>query len=250
MVAAVMKLSHKLAAIRLVSCRDEGGAAGRAITTRCAVLGWFQKLLPKEPKFFDLFEAHAVTLVAGARALDSLLAGRVSIESGCAEIFKQEHLADEIAGEVMHETGRSFITPFDRGDIEELIGSMDDAIDQMRKTAKAIALYEVERFEPDMAELGVVVVQASERVARLLPMLRDIKKNAVAIGALAKEIGAIEERSDVLHGQGLKALFRAHRGGEAMGFIVGAEVYDHLEKVVDRLEDVAKRVSRIVLEHL
>ena len=90
------------------------------------------------------------------------------------------------AGEVMHETGRSFITPFDRGDIEELIGSMNDAIDQMRKTAKAIALYEVERFEPDMAELGLVVVQASERVARLLPMLRDIKKNAVAIRALAK----------------------------------------------------------------
>lgn len=214
------------------------------------MLSWFQKLLPKEPKFFDLFEAHTVTLVAGARALDELLSGRVAVEAGCAEIFKQEDLADDVAGEIMLATGRSFITPFDRGDIEELIGSMDDAIDQMKKTAKAITLYEVERFEPGMTELGVVIVQAAERVALLLPMLRDIKKHAIAIGALAKEIGAIEERSDELHGQGLKELFRAHRTGDAMGFIVGAEIYDHLEKVVDRFEDVAKRVSRIVLEHL
>lgn len=214
------------------------------------MLGWFQKLLPKEDKFFVLFEAHTVTLVAGARALDGLLSGSMTIGTGCAEIFKQEDLADEIAGQVMLETGRTFITPFDRGDIEELIGSMDDAIDQMKKTAKAITLYEVERFEPAMAELGAVVVQASERVALLLPMLRDIKKHAVGIGALAKEIGAIEERSDVLYDQGLKELFKAHRGTDAMGFIVGAEIYDHLEKVVDRFEDVAKRVSRIVLEHL
>ena len=214
------------------------------------MLGWFQKLLPKEDKFFVLFEAHAVTLVAGARALDGLLSGSMTIGTGCAEIFKQEDLADDIAGQVMLETGRTFITPFDRGDIEELIGSMDDAIDQMKKTAKAITLYEVESFEPGMAELGVVIVQASERVALLLPMLRDIKKHAVGIGALAKEIGAIEERSDQLYDQGLKELFKAHRGTDAMGFIVGAEIYDHLEKVVDRLEDVAKRVSRIVLEHL
>ncbi|HCB37429.1 MAG TPA: nuclease PIN [Acidimicrobiaceae bacterium] len=178
---------------------------------------------------------------------DGAAAGAVT---GAADGAVTDEIADEIAGAVMLETGRSFITPFDRGDIEELIGSMDDAIDQMKKTAKAITLYEVERFEPGMVELGAVIVQAAERVATLLPMLRDIKKHAIAIGALAKEIGAIEERSDEIHGQGLKELFRAHRTGDAMGFIVGAEIYDHLEKVVDRFEDVAKRVSRIVLEHL
>lgn len=217
---------------------------------RCPVLGWFQKLLPKEDKFFGLFERHAVTLVAGAKALDALLSSAAPVEAGCAEIFKQEDLADEIAGEIMLETGRSFITPFDRGDIEELIGSMDDAIDQMKKTAKAIRLYEVESFESGMTELGAVIVQAAERVAVLLPMLRDIKKHAIAIGALAKEIGAIEERSDELHLNGLKELFLAHRDGNAMGFIVGAEIYDHLEKVVDRFEDVADEISGIVVENV
>jgi predicted phosphate transport protein (TIGR00153 family) len=214
------------------------------------MLGWFQKLLPKETKFFDLFESHAVTLVAGAAALNGLLAGTLPLEDGCAEVIDQENRADAIAGQVMLEVGRTFITPFDRGDIEELIGSMDDAIDQMQKTIKTIMLFEVESFAPDMTELGAVIVQASERVAVLLPMLRDIKKHAVSIGALAKEIGAIEERSDELHDRGLKALYKAHQSSDAMPFIIGAEIYDHLEKVVDRFEDVAKRVGRIVLEHL
>lgn len=214
------------------------------------MLAWFQKLLPKEDKFFHLFEQHANTMVAGAKALDDLLSSRKPVAEACASIFREEDRADAIAGQVMLEVGRSFITPFDRGDIEELIGSMDDAIDQMKKTAKAIRLFEVETFAPDMAALGGTIVQASERVSVLLPMLRDIKKHAVDIGAVSKEIGAIEERSDELYDQGVKALFKAHRDADTMGFITGSEIYDHLEKVVDRFEDVSKRVSRIVLEHL
>jgi uncharacterized protein Yka (UPF0111/DUF47 family) len=214
------------------------------------MLGWFRKLLPREDKFFDLFEAHAATLVAGATALRGLLDGSQSVAAGSAEVFAQENRADEIAGEVMQAVGRTFITPFDRGDIEELIGSMDDAIDQMQKTVKTITLFEVQDFAPCMKELGFVIVQTSERVADLLPMLRDIKKNAVNIGMLSREIGAMEEKSDELHDQGLKELFKAHRTSDTMAYIVGAEIYDHLEKVVDRFEDVAKRAGRIVLEHL
>jgi uncharacterized protein Yka (UPF0111/DUF47 family) len=214
------------------------------------MLGWFRKLLPREDKFFDLFEAHAATLVAGATALRGLLDGSQSVAAGSAEVLAQENRADEIAGEVMQAVGRTFITPFDRGDIEELIGSMDDAIDQMQKTVKTITLFEVQDFAPCMKELGFVIVQTSERVADLLPMLRDIKKNALNIGMLSREIGAMEEKSDELHDQGLKELFKAHRTSDTMAYIVGAEIYDHLEKVVDRFEDVAKRAGRIVLEHL
>lgn len=214
------------------------------------MLGWFQNLLPKEDKFFDLFELHAATLVAGAKALNGLLAGSVDVPEGSREVLAQEDLADEIAAKVMMAVGRTFITPFDRGDIEELIGSMDDAIDQMKKTVKTISLYELETFAPSMKDLGFSIVEAAERLVDLLPMLRDIKRHSDAIGVLTKEIGRIEERSDELHVQGLKALFKTHRAANTMDFIVGAEVYDHLEKVVDRFEDVAKRVSRIVLEHL
>jgi predicted phosphate transport protein (TIGR00153 family) len=214
------------------------------------MLGWFRALLPKEEKFYDLFEQHAATLVAGAAAIQKLLHGEGSVPAQCAEIVTQEQRADDIAGEVMLAVRRTFITPFDRGDIKELISAMDDAIDQMQKTVKAITLFEVHAFEPPMGAMGDVIVQAAQRVADLIPLLRSMNQNSPTINEIAEEIGQIEARSDEIYDQGMKALFEAHRGGNTMAYIVGAEIYDHLEKVVDRFEDVAKCVSGIVIEHL
>jgi uncharacterized protein len=214
------------------------------------MLGWFQALLPKEEKFYDLFERHAETLVAGAAALDRVLSGEGDLKDGIATLFAEEEKADRIAKEVMLAVRRTFITPFDRGDIKSLIASMDDAIDQMRKTAKTITLFEVERFDPEMRELGGTVVAAARKVEILVPLLRDMAKNSMRINAIVEEIGEIEEHSDEVHVRGLKSLFQAHRTGDAMGYIVGSEIYDHLEKVVDKFEDVAKTISGIVIEHL
>ncbi|MGL4287364.1 MAG: DUF47 domain-containing protein [Phreatobacter sp.] len=214
------------------------------------MLGWFQALLPKEEKFYDLFEQHAETLVAGAIALDKLLSGQGDIKAEIDRIMAEEQKADDIARDVMLAVRRTFITPFDRGDIKTLISSMDDAIDQMRKTVKAITLFEVDSFEPSMRELGGTVVQAAGKVRKLLPLLRAMNQNSARINAIVEEISEIEERSDEIHVQGLKALFNSHRTGDTMGYIVGAEIYDHLEKVVDRFEDVAKSISGIVIEHL
>jgi uncharacterized protein Yka (UPF0111/DUF47 family) len=127
---------------------------------------------------------------------------------------------------------------------------MDDAIDQMQKTAKAITLFEVTAFEPQMAVLGDVIVEAAGQVAILIPLLRSLNGNAARINVITDEITRIEERSDQVCDEGLKALFTAHRDGDTMAFIVGSEIYDHLENVVDRFEDVAKCVSGIVIEHL
>jgi hypothetical protein len=145
----------------------------------------------------------------------------------------------------MLEVGRTFITPFDRGDIEELIGSMDDAIDQMQKTAKAIRLFEVESFTPCMQELGKTVVAASQKVGELLPMLRDIKKHAVGIGALAKEIGGDRGAlRPALRSGPEGAVPKPMAGTDAMGWIVGSrDSTASSEKVVDRFEDVGQAKS-------
>jgi len=114
------------------------------------MLRWFQALMPREERFFDLFEAHARVLCEGARALRRLLQeGGDEAPERCAEIGRLEGEADEVTREVMLAVRRTFITPFDRADIRDLISSMDDAIDQMHKTAKAITLFEQRRFEPD-----------------------------------------------------------------------------------------------------
>src|SRR5512143_2668242 len=107
------------------------------------MLRWFQALMPREERFFDLFEAHARTLCGGARALRDLLAeGGDETPARCADIARFEAEADDLTREVMLAVRRTFISPFDRADIRDLISSMDDAIDQMHKTAKAITLLE------------------------------------------------------------------------------------------------------------
>ena len=117
------------------------------------MLGWFQALLPKEESFFDLLEQHARIVVAGAESLRNLLQGGDQVEHCRERILILENEADEIARQVLTAVRRTFITPFDRTDIQDLIGSLDDAIDQMNKTAKTITLFEVRKFGPQMAAL-------------------------------------------------------------------------------------------------
>jgi predicted phosphate transport protein (TIGR00153 family) len=214
------------------------------------MLGWFRALMPKEDKFFDLFDAHARTIVEAAAALNALLTTTEPDGFYAAEINRLEQQADDIARDVLLATRRSFITPFDRSDIHDLITSMDDAIDQMRKTAKSIHLFELKSFEPNMIALGAIIEESAKLAAESVNGLRKIQANAPRLHALAEEITQLEERSDDLHHAGLKALFHDHTENQAMKFISGADVYDHLEKVVDRLEDVGERTNSIVVEHL
>jgi uncharacterized protein len=217
------------------------------------MLGWFQALMPKEAQFFDLFEQHATIVVAGAEALRGLLKGGPQVEYFREQIFVRENEADEVALQVLRAVRRTFITPFDRTDIQDLISSLDDAIDQMNKAAKIITLFEVRSFEPQMQEMGEAGLEAAKLVLEAMPLLRSIGKNAGQLNALTEEIIRIEERSDQLHDEGRKALFLANRhanAGNTMSFTIGTEVYDHLEKVVDRLEDVAKEINTLVIDHL
>jgi predicted phosphate transport protein (TIGR00153 family) len=212
---------------------------------------WFQALMPREERFFDLFEAHARTLCAGARSLRDLLAeGGDQAPTHCAEIARHEAEADNLTREVLLAVRRTFITPFDRGDIRDLISSMDDAIDQMHKTAKAITLFEQRRFEPHMVTLGEVIVKTADLTAEAIPLLRGMRANAARLNAITEEVTRLEEDSDELYDRGMAALFHGPARKDAMAFIIGSEIYDHLEKVVDRFEDVANRVSGVLIEHL
>src|SRR5271170_4731497 len=102
---------------------------------------WFQALLPREDSFFDQFVAHARLLVQGSEALRELLNGGDAVAGACADIIRHEAAADEIARSIFLAIRRSFVTPFDRSDIRDLTASLDDAIDQMQKTAKSITLF-------------------------------------------------------------------------------------------------------------
>ncbi len=211
---------------------------------------WFQALMPREDRFFALYNRHAQTLVEGSAALRDLLKGGAGVAAAASRIYQLEEQADGIARDITQLMQRSFITPFDRGDIKDLTNVLDDTIDQMKKTAKAVQLFEVTQLEPEMAAMGEHIERAATLTLEAVGMLGSLRDNADRLHAIADEIIHLEEDADALNDKGLAALYRRYRDGNAMNYIVGVEVYDHLEKVMDRFEDVANRISGIVIEQV
>jgi predicted phosphate transport protein (TIGR00153 family) len=214
------------------------------------MLGWFQKLLPREEKFFDLFQQHSEVVVKGAEALRALLDGGEGVPRHYQTIMDREQDADNITREVLITVRRTFITPFDRGDVKDLITSMDNAIDQMQKTAKTIMLFDQHSFTQQQKQMGDAIVTAAGLMQEAMPLLSAINTNAGRISRISERISQIEGEADELHDSGLQELYRANQPSNSMSFFIGVEIYDHLEKVVDRFDDVANEVHGIVLENV
>lgn len=212
------------------------------------MLGWFHALMPSQGRFFDQFEAHAAITVAGAEALARMFHGEGAISDHVAEIHRREHEADDVTRDVMMDVRRVFVTPFDRSAITDLIGVMDDAIDQMNQTANTIAMYEVSRFDPQMVAMTEAILDAAKVTAEAVPLLRKLAKNAPRLHELTERLVRIEGMADDMHDAGLRALFAATRD-DPMAFIVGREIYSHLERVCDRFEDVANEIQGLVIDH-
>jgi len=214
------------------------------------MLRWFHALMPKEERFFELFAQHSRAVVAGAEALRGMLEGGDAIARNYQVVMDREHDADDATREVLIAVRRTFITPFDRGNIRDLITAMDNSIDQMQKTAKTIQLFEVKDFTPQMKDMADTVVKCAALVREAIPKLSAISNQAVQISSLTEQISALEGRADELHDLGLKALYQANVGKSGLEFYIGNEIYDHLEKVVDRFDDVANVLHGIVIEHV
>lgn len=207
-------------------------------------------IMPRSDNFFDLFEAQARKSQEAAQTLRAILDGGADTADKCARLSTQEEEADQISYEVMQSIRRSFITPFDRSDVKALSSALDDAIDQMNKTGKTVMLYDVAAFQPNMRAMGDRIILLANIVADALPLMRDIGKNSGRLHQMVGEISRIEEQSDQMYDTGLKDLFKATPKDQALDFVIGAELYDRLEKVCDRFEDVAHVMSDIVIEHV
>jgi uncharacterized protein len=212
------------------------------------MLGWFQSLMPTQGRFFEQFEAHAAVLVKGADALSRLFNDGAQLPTHPAEIVRLEHEADDITRDVLQDVRKVFVTPFDRSAIIELIGVMDDAVDQMNQTASAISTYDYREFEPEMGEMAAIIVKCTGLIAQAVPLLRQINKNGDRLNGITEEIVRIEGEGDAAHDRGLKAIYQRFQN-EPMRFIVGREILNHLERVIDRCEDVANEIQGLVIDH-
>ena len=212
------------------------------------MFNWFQRLLPRTGDFFGMFEAHAATLVAAAEAMTKLVDGGTPHKQYIMEIHRREHEADDIIRQVLTSVRRTFLTPFDRGAITSLIGAMDDAIDEMQSTARAVDIYHIRSFEPEMREMVAMIAEAANLTAEAMPLLRDISRNGVRIHEITEKVVELEGDADDAHADGLKRTFQ-QLSDRPMQFMVSREIYKHLERITDAFEDVANEIDGIVIDH-
>jgi predicted phosphate transport protein (TIGR00153 family) len=210
--------------------------------------GLIARILPREDSFFALFERQAGLLVEAADALAELLEAGTSTRSR-ERIRQLENAADEVTREVLRGVRRSFITPFDRGAIASLASSLDDAIDEIWHTAKTVGIYRTEAFEPQMRQSAELAAQAARLVAEAMPLMRNVGRNGTRLHDITEAVVNLEGQADVLHDEGISALFAAHGEDAPMRFFVGREIYRYVERVLDRMQDIADEIQGIVIDH-
>ena len=206
------------------------------------------RLMPREGKFFDLFNAHAERIVEGARELAAMMSrfDEHGLETHAQRIDGAERAADKITHETITLLHKTFITPFDREQIHALITKMDDILDLIQDVAESIALYDLHEVTPEAKQLAEICQHCCDRVKSAVALLTNLK-DPQAILKMCEEIDRLESDADRVMRGAMSKLFREENDlKQVMKLRV---IYDLLESITDRCEDVANVIEGIVIEN-
>jgi predicted phosphate transport protein (TIGR00153 family) len=206
----------------------------------------FGRLMPQEGRFFDLFNEHAGLIVQGSRELATLMASGDDLERRTHNVESIEKRADKITRSTIELLHKTFITPLDRDDIHQLISKMDDILDLIEDSAQLMFLYDVHAPTPEAKKLADICVVCCEKVKSAVALLPNMD-NAAAIMAICNDIDRLESDADHVMRAAIARLFRDEP--DVRELIKLRTVYEHLETVTDRCEDVANIIQGIVLEN-
>lgn len=207
----------------------------------------FQYLVPKDRKFIPLLEQASANLVAVSRILNEMLT-TTNPEKRSAmirEIEKLEHRGDEITHTIFNELATTFITPFDREDIQYLASGLDDILDYIHGSAKRIELYKVEVIHPSMIKLAELILQCSEQLDMAIQQLRSMR-NTVKMREALVRVNSIENHADDIFDNAVARLFEEEKN--AVEVIKIKEVLSALETATDKCEDVANVLETIIVK--
>jgi hypothetical protein len=209
--------------------------------------GLFRQLLPRDGAFVDCFCRHSTLVARAADEFRAMMADGNSLAAGCETIDRLEAEADVITRQTVRALHRTYITPFDRALILQLITALDDAIDLMKQSTHRMIRYDV-AFTSEMRGMGDCVVRATQRIRDAMPQLEEVSRNAATLTATSITVRDIEGEADDLLDQGLKTVF----GGDASPGhkLMVEKVYDLIDAVVDRCEDIVDVIDAIVLEQV
>jgi uncharacterized protein len=213
----------------------------------------FGKLLPREGRFFEMFDAHASLIAEGARAFVAMIEhySDASLrEKYAADVDAAERAADKITAEVSRQLHKTFITPIDREQIHSLINTLDDVLDLLQDSSETLSLYDVREITEDVKRLGELAHKCCDRVQYAVGLLARLNDASVAEAALktCEEIDRLESDADRVMRSAMSRLFRDDRI-DTRELIKLKAVYENLESITDRCEDVANLIEGIVLEN-
>ncbi|HVP08303.1 MAG TPA: DUF47 domain-containing protein [Burkholderiales bacterium] len=206
----------------------------------------FGRLMPREGNFFELFNAHAERIVEGSRELQAMINGFNEVEKHAQRIDDAERAADKITHETITLLHKTFITPFDRDQIHRLITRMDDILDLMQDVAESIVLYDIRKITPESKQLAEICQMCCERVRSAVSLLKNVK-DTEAILKTCQEIDRLESDADRVMRAAMSKLFRDET--DVKQLIKLRSIYEILENITDRCEDVANLIEGIVLEN-
>ena len=215
-------------------------------------LNLFRRLMPTEESFTKLFCEQALRIEEAALELRTMIVEDADIEQHVANIRGIEMAADAVARKVFIAANRTFNAPIDREDILQLGHILDDVVDLIEDTAKGIARYDVHKFGSEMHAMAEAIVECAVRLRKVMPYLDSVTRDHRAIFALCEEIGQIEGRADESFDQALTRLRVQIGTGEidTLGYLDRKELYELVENVVDKCDDVANAVQSITAKHV
>jgi predicted phosphate transport protein (TIGR00153 family) len=202
--------------------------------------------MPHEGRFFDYFSEHAALIVEGAIELRAMLDNIDELEVRAHNIKTIESKADAVTHDTIQLLHQTFITPLDREEIHQLITRMDDILDLMEDVSHCVFLYDLRAVTDEAKRLADICVACAEKVKSAVSMLSNMK-NSEAITKVCGEIDRLETDADQVLRSGLAKLF--HNEPDTRELIKMKEIYELLETVTDRCEDVANIIEGIVLEN-
>jgi predicted phosphate transport protein (TIGR00153 family) len=212
----------------------------------------FGKLMPREGNFFELFNEHGTKIVEGSRAFMRMIenyADQSLREKYAAEVDAAERQADKVTAEVNRLLHKTFITPIDREQIHGLINAMDDIVDLLQDATETMSLYDVKGMTEEVLRLGDLSAKCCERVQHAVSLLPRINQHDVAEAAIktCEEIDRLESDADRVMRAAMSKLFREQP--DVRELIKLKAIYEQLESISDRCEDVANLIEGIVLEN-
>ncbi len=201
------------------------------------------RLLPVEPKFFDLFEKQAATVLEAARALQEMSQNYDRVTERAEHIKALEHRGDTLTHELFDSLNRTFITPFDREDIHALASALDDVLDQIEGVASRFALFKIEKITPETRHLISIIEKACVAIHEAVRHLRDFKR----VLEYCVQINQLENEADHISRATTARLF--DEAADFRELIKWKELYGRLEATTDDCEDVANILEGIVVKN-